>query len=71
MVIDPPLVKSTARRIVDNLPDDATWDEVIYQMYAAQMIEAGLKDAREGRTVSGSDVRWRLGLSEVEQRTGR
>jgi predicted transcriptional regulator len=54
--------KTEARRIVEHLPDDATWDDVLYQIYVAQTVEAGLKDCREGRVVSVSEVRRRLGL---------
>jgi hypothetical protein len=59
-----PTVKGEALRLVEQLPDDATWDEVIYQVYVAQAVEAGLKDCTEGRTIPVSEVRRRLGLSQ-------
>lgn len=55
-------VKEEVRRLADQLPDDATWQDVMYQMYVHQAIEAGLKDCREGRTLSVAEVRRRLGL---------
>ncbi|MFO0843243.1 MAG: hypothetical protein U0797_12750 [Gemmataceae bacterium] len=55
-------VKAEARRLVEQLPDDATWDDILYQVYVHQAIEAGLKDCREGRTIPVSEVRKRLGL---------
>jgi predicted transcriptional regulator len=55
-------IKTDARRLVEQLPDDATWDDLMYQIYVRQAIEAGLADAREGRTMSVTDVRKRLGL---------
>lgn len=55
-------VKDELLRIAGQLPDDATWDDVIYQVYVHQSIEAGLKDCQEGRTVSVAEVRRRLGL---------
>jgi hypothetical protein len=55
-------VKEEARRLVEQLPDDATWDDIMYQMYVHQSIEAGLKDCREGRTLSVAELRRRLGL---------
>lgn len=58
----PVSVKAEARRLVEHLPDDATWDDVLYQMYVAQSVEAGLKDCRDGRTIPVSEVRRRLGL---------
>ncbi|HTU19299.1 MAG TPA: hypothetical protein VMG10_14660 [Gemmataceae bacterium] len=55
-------IKSEAVRLVEQLPDDATWDDLLYEIYVRQAIEAGLKDCREGRTMPVSEVRRRLGL---------
>lgn len=55
-------VKVEAIRLVEQLPDDATWDDLLYEIYVRQSIEAGLKDCREGRIVSVAEVRRRLGL---------
>jgi hypothetical protein len=57
-----PAIKNEARRLVEQLPEDATWDDLIYEIYVRQAIEAGLKDCREGRTIPVSEVRRRLGL---------
>ncbi len=55
-------IKDDARRIVDRLPDTATWEDLIYQIYVRQSIEAGLKDAEEGQVESVEDVRRSFGL---------
>jgi hypothetical protein len=55
-------VKTEALRLVEQLPDDATWDDLLYEIYVRQSIEAGLKDCREGRTLPVAEVRRRLGL---------
>jgi predicted transcriptional regulator len=57
-------VKSAARQLVDSLPDDATWDDVMYRVYVRQAIDAGRQDAAEGRLVDVSEVRRQFGLSE-------
>ena len=57
-----PSIKPDARRLVEHLPDDATWDDLLYEVYVRQSVEAGLRDCREGRTLSTSEVRRRLGL---------
>ena len=57
-------VKEELLRIAEQLPADATWDDVVYQVYVHQSIEAGLKDCQEGRTISVEEVRRRLGLPE-------
>lgn len=55
-------IKPEARRLVEQLPEDATWDDLMYEIYVRQAIEAGLQDSREGRTVPVAEVRRRLGL---------
>ena len=57
-----PTVKEEARRLIERLPEDATWEDVQYEVYVRQAIEAGLKDSREGRIVALAEVRRRLGL---------
>ena len=56
-------IKTEARRLVENLPDDATWDHLMYQIYVRQAIEAGLRDSESGRAVDVEELRTRLGLS--------
>ena len=56
-------IKEQVRRLAEELPDEADWDEVMYQVYVRQSVEAGLRDVREGRTQSSDEVRRRLGLS--------
>ena len=55
-------VKSEARRLVEQLPDDATWDDLMYEIYVRQAVEAGLRDVQEGKTVPTSEVRREFGL---------
>lgn len=62
MTAEMPTIKGEALRLVGQLPDDATWEDVLYQLYAAQAIEAGLQDCRDGRTIPVGEVRRRLGL---------
>ncbi len=56
-------VREEAQRLVEQLPDDATWDDLLYQIYVRQSIEAGLADCRSGRLVSVDEVKRRLGLT--------
>jgi hypothetical protein len=61
-------VKEEARRLVDRLPENATWEDVQYEVYVRQAFEAGLKDSREGRTVPLAEA-CRL-LSLASERSG-
>jgi len=57
-------VKEAAKRLVENLPEDVTWDDLMYQIYVRQNIEAGLADSEAGRVVEVEEIRKRFGLSE-------
>ena len=50
-------IKDEARHIVEDLPEDASWDDLMYKIYVRQAIEAGLADGEAGRTVDVRDVR--------------
>jgi len=57
-------VKRQARQLVEQLPDNATWDDLMYEIYVRQAVEAGIKDSDAGRTQNVQAVRARLGLTE-------
>ena len=50
-------VKQAAQEIIDHLPDDASWDDLMYELYVKQKIEQGLADIEAGRTVSHEAIR--------------
>ena len=56
-------VKEQALRIVECLPDDATWDQLMYDIYVRQAIESGLRDSDAGKMLDVKEVRSRFGLS--------
>ena len=49
-------VKAEARRLVEDLPETATWEDLMYRIYVRQTIEAGLEDSRTGRLVPEEEV---------------
>lgn len=59
-----PTVKEAAREVVDRLPDNATWDDVEYEIYVRRAIEAGLADSDAGNVIPTSEVRRSFGLPE-------
>lgn len=50
--------------LIDKMADDSTWDDLINEIYVRQVIDQGLADSREGRTMDVSDVRKKYGLAE-------
>ncbi|CAN5341461.1 hypothetical protein BH10PLA2_BH10PLA2_23030 [soil metagenome] len=55
-------IKEEARRLVERLPDDATWEDLHYEIHFRQSVEAGIKASDEGRVVSHEEARRRFGL---------
>ena len=57
-------IKAAVKELVDGLPNDATWEDVMYRLYVREAIEAGRRDVAEGRVVNVTEVRRRFGLPE-------
>ena len=55
-------LKEEARRLIDGLPDDANWDDLMEEIYVRAAIENGIRDSDAGRTVPVEEVRARFGL---------
>ena len=62
--MDTPSVKEEARRLIEDLPDDSTWEDLMHRIYVRQAIEAGLEDSEAGRVVDVGEVRSRFDLPE-------
>jgi hypothetical protein len=52
--------KEEAKKLIDKLPDQATWDDIMYEFYVRKKIEIALKDAREGRLIPHEEVKKRF-----------
>jgi len=57
-------IKEDARLLIERLPEDATWEDLQYEIYVRQAIEAGLKDSRAGRTVPLAEARRLFGMGQ-------
>ena len=57
-------IKAEAHLLIDQLSDEATWEDLMYRIYVRQAIESGLRDVEEGRTLDVKEVRSRLGLPQ-------
>ncbi len=44
-------------RLVEQLPEDATWEDLQYAIYVHQAIEAGEADADAGRVYTSDEIR--------------
>ena len=54
------LAKEHVRRILDEIPDDVTLEDIQYHTYVRQAIENGLQDIEEGRVVTEEEAERRL-----------
>ena len=52
--------KEEVRKMLDKLPDDASFEDIQYHIYVREKIERGLKDIQEGRVLSQEDVEERM-----------
>lgn len=57
-------VKQQAHEVIDKLPDDANWDDLMRRIYERQAIERGLADSDADRVTAVKDVRAKYGLFE-------
>ncbi len=55
-------VKEEARRLIERLPENVTWDDLMHEIYVRQSIEAGLSDSETGKVTNVAEVRARFGL---------
>jgi predicted transcriptional regulator len=56
-------VKEEAAKLVDALAADATWEDLMYEIYVRQAIDAGLADSEAGAVLSVDEVRKEFGLT--------
>jgi predicted transcriptional regulator len=53
-------VKQQVQRIIDELPDECTVEDLQYQLYVIEKIRKGLKSVDEGRGIPHEQVKERL-----------
>jgi len=56
------MIRDEAHKLVDRLPQNSTWDDLIHEIYVREVIERGLEDSKAGRTKDVNDVRKKYGL---------
>ena len=48
--------KDEIRELLENLPDDASLEDIQYHIHVRQNVQKGLEAAREGRTLMHAEV---------------
>ena len=52
--------KEEVRQLIDDLPDDATIEDIQYHLYVKQKVAQGVADVRSGRVLSQEEVEKRF-----------
>ena len=53
--------KDQAHKLIDRMPQNATWDDLVREIYVREVIEQGLADSNEGRTKDVQEIRAKYG----------
>ncbi|MBS3905831.1 MAG: hypothetical protein KGZ49_02225 [Syntrophaceae bacterium] len=56
--------KEEAHKLIDRMPQNSTWDDLMREIYVREAIERGLSDSKTGRTKNVKEVRAKYGLPE-------
>jgi hypothetical protein len=54
------IAKEEAHKLLERIPDDADWDDIIYQSYVRAKVEEALADTDEGATQEEMEQRYPL-----------
>lgn len=58
--------KAEVEKLLEKLPEDASFDDIQYHIYVRQKLERGLAAVEEGRVVDDAEVERRLSRWLVE-----
>ena len=54
------IAKDMAKQIIDALPDDSSYDEILKELAFNRMIERGLEDSKFNRTISNEEMKQKI-----------
>ncbi|MFP4255064.1 MAG: hypothetical protein ACLFQP_11710 [Halothece sp.] len=57
-------IKEKAQHLIDKLPENSTWDDLMYEIYVRQAVESGIDDSEAGKVVPVEEVRAKFGLQK-------
>ncbi len=52
--------KTAVRKILKNLPDNSSFEDIQYHIFVCEKIEKGLYDAKKGRVLTQEEVEKRM-----------
>ena len=54
------IIREEAKKLVDSLPDEVSWDYLMYEIYVRKKIDEGIIAADEGRLISHEEIKTRF-----------
>lgn len=57
-------IKEEAVKLIQSLPDDATWEDLTRLILERQMVDEGIADLEAGRLWTSDEIREKLGMSQ-------
>lgn len=56
--------KDDAHKLIEQLPANATWEDLMHEIYVRETIEKGMADSHAGNITNVAGIRKKYGLSE-------
>ncbi|MFB9869161.1 hypothetical protein [Vreelandella sulfidaeris] len=56
--------KDDAHKLIEQLPANATWEDLMHEIYVRETIEKGMADSQAGNITNVADIRKKYGLPE-------
>ncbi len=53
--------KQEVREMIETLPDNVSYEEIQYHLYARQKVDRSLQDVEEGRVIEQEEIERRMG----------
>ncbi len=54
------IAKDKVKEIIDTLPEDSSYDEILKELAFHRMIERGLEDSKFNRTISNEEMKQKI-----------
>jgi len=54
------VAKDQIKQLINSLPEDSSYEDIFREIAFARMVQNGLRDSRENRTVSNEDMEHRI-----------
>lgn len=58
------LIKKEASALIDELPEETSWDALMHKIYIRQKIENGLKDIHEGKVYTTEEIEQKFTINK-------